>query len=183
MLLKEFAWCPRIAFLKSVSIMEPETPSMRWGKEQIKSVIQIIKGLARDAEILMEVYVRSWKLGVVGVVDVVALSNNTAIVFEIKSSVSPKKLWSKYIHHVVQLTAYAISVEETLHRYVDEAYIIGINNGSTVRIRITPQLRTYVSRLASELRWYLNKELLPPPTPLKSRCRECFYRKMCPRNP
>ncbi|MEM4681573.1 MAG: CRISPR-associated protein Cas4, partial [Acidilobaceae archaeon] len=141
-LLKEYAYCPLIAYYKTFLTMEPPTESMKYAKEKIdKNVVETkLRRKGIDGEFLWSVPVESKKLNVRGIADLVIVNGFRAKLVEVKLETSRRNLWKKYRHHVVQAVAYAIAVEETLKVVVDEITIVPLEKEGIVRIKLTPPI-------------------------------------------
>lgn len=180
-LLKEYAYCPLIAYHKIFSIMEPPTESMRYAKEKLdRGVVEFkLKAAGVDGSFLWNVPVKSKSLGVRGVADLVVVKGLRAWVVEVKLETSRRKLWARFRHHLVQALAYAVAVEETLKVVVEEIILVPLERGGIVRVRVTPHLRSYVARLAAELRAMVEGGAEPRGAVEKGKCRSCYYKRLC----
>ena len=182
-LLKEFVWCPRIAYLKYYTLPEPATESMLFPNYSRVELLSILRNAGIEGDIVMELPVESKSLRLSGRIDAVAIAPSEATPIEIKLYTSRKSIYSKSRHHLVQIAAYSIALEETLRKPVYKAVVVSLTNRRVFTIAITPRLRENVRRLAIELHKYIENEILPPPTPTKTRCTPCFYRKICGTTP
>jgi len=146
-----------------------------------KSVLAEIvrRYISEEFELLLEVPVESRKLGVVGRVDAVAVAILEAIPIEIKLDTSPRKMKRFSYHHLAQVVAYAIAVEETFRKPVRKALIISSEGNTVFEITIGLSLREYIYRLSKELMKIVEEEKIPRPTSNKKKCKTCFYRKFC----
>lgn len=86
-ILKEYAYCPRIAYYKLYSVSEPPTESMIYGKivaskDRLKEILEKA-GLKGD--VLLDVKVSSRRLGVTGIVDAVIINGTRAKIIEVKN--------------------------------------------------------------------------------------------------
>jgi len=179
-LLKEFVYCPRIAFYKYFSVWEPPTESMRAAKGYSKlDLLKLLRSYGVEGDVYAEHPVCSKLLGVCGRADAVVDCGQRLAVVEVKLDTSKSRLRGKAFHHMVQLVAYVIAAEETLRKPVRRAFIAVPSRWELIEVSITPALRQIAARLAEELRRYIEEEKPPPKTPVKSRCMHCFYREVC----
>ncbi|MEL9941026.1 MAG: CRISPR-associated protein Cas4 [Ignisphaera sp.] len=183
-LLKEFVYCPRLAYYKYFNFVEPATESMRYAKQVRPSAIEISKTISTfvkdSCELELERYVESPRLGLRGYVDALAICDKEAIPVEVKLSSSPEALKRYSLHHIVQLVAYAIAVEETIRKPVYRAIVVSLEPPTAFQIVLSPALREHVYRVARELHRMIEQESFPRPTAKKRKCSACFYKKMCP---
>jgi len=80
-LVKEYAYCPRQAYLKALTMWEPPTESMRYAKDKASTekLQEILRSSGFDGELITEVPVKSRKLGIVGRVDAVLIKRRPRI--------------------------------------------------------------------------------------------------------
>jgi CRISPR-associated exonuclease Cas4 len=158
---------------------------MRFAKTATPTLVELVEIVKNFIEeeftLLFEVPVKSRSLGVWGKVDAVAITKSEAIPIEIKLTTSPEKLKRFAIHHVVQIVAYALAVEETFRLPVRRVLVVSVEGNTVFQFTVNPSFREYVYRLSRELRRVVEDEKIPSPTPSRRRCRACFYRKFCSR--
>jgi hypothetical protein len=67
-LVKEYAYCPRQAYFKALTMWEPPTESMKYAKgiNNIEKLKEILRSNGFNGELITEVPVKSRKLGIVG---------------------------------------------------------------------------------------------------------------------
>jgi CRISPR-associated exonuclease Cas4 len=182
-LVKEYAYCPRQAYLKALTMWEPPTESMRYAKDKANTekLQEILRSSGFDGELITEVPVKSRKLGIVGRVDAVLIKRGHAFIVESKiSTVSRRGLFTRYNHVLIQAAAYALAVEETMKVTVDGVIIVNPEQGKAIIIKVTPNLRTQVVKLIMELRRHLEEQRMPSKTTNKAKCKACYYSKNCP---
>ncbi|MET1101040.1 MAG: CRISPR-associated protein Cas4 [Pyrodictiaceae archaeon] len=178
-LVKEYAYCPRIAYYKYFTIWEPPTESMKSPRYTKTWLAKLLRSHGIKGEILTEYPVRSRRLGIYGRVDAVVVSDKELYVVEAKLDSSRAKLRRKAFHHLIQLTAYAMAAEETFHKSIRKSLIIVLSRNDIVEVTITPSLRRTLLNIVNEFKRYVAEQELPPRTVKRSRCRYCFYRKIC----
>jgi len=182
-LVKEFVYCPRIAYYKIFSLREPATESMRYAKSVAPSRAQIVetvkKFVSEEFTLVLEAAVESKTLGFWGMVDAVALTDSEALPIEIKLVSSPEKIKRFALHHLAQIVAYAIAVEETYRKPASRALVISLEPPVAFEVRIGPGLRGYIYRIAREFWDMVKNEKIPRATASRRRCGACFYKKFC----
>ncbi|ADM27736.1 CRISPR-associated protein Cas4 [Ignisphaera aggregans DSM 17230] len=178
-LIKEYVYCPRIAFYKYFMYWEPPTESMKFARYSKIDILKIVRGYGIDGDIYMEYPVKSRSLGIYGKIDIVIDNGKRVSIAEIKLETSRARLWRKSYHHLIQLTAYTIATEETFHKPIDRTFIVTQIGGEIIEINISPNLRRTTINIVEEFKKYIQQQKPPPKTPMKTRCNHCFYRKIC----
>lgn len=79
----------------------------------------------------------------------------------------------------VQLAAQALCLEAMTGKLVAEGALFYAKSKRRRVVAISPELRSQVEGVASEVRAMLDSGRLPPPTADRSRCRECSLRGIC----
>jgi CRISPR-associated protein Cas4 len=158
---------------------------MRYAKAVTPSELRLAEVakqfISEEFTLVLEAPVESKSLGLCGKVDAVAITSSEAVPIEIKLETSPEKVKRLATHHLVQVIAYAIAVEETFKKPVWRALIVSSEGGAAFEIRVGPVLRERVYRLVKELWRVVEEERLPRPTPSVRKCSACFYKKFCSR--
>ncbi len=179
-IVKEYIYCPRQAYFKTHLHYEPPTASMRYAKDYWKGVNirEVLKANGIEGEVMVEVPLRSGKLGLVGKADAVLINNGELYIIEAKINVSRHSLFTKQTHILAQSLAYGLMAEEAFKRSL--SHLIFINeNGSVIKVKVTPWMRTWVLRIIREVKKILENPEPPSPTVNKSRCSACHYAKYC----
>ena len=184
---RQWVYCPRIVHFRLCQpVKRPVTYKMEEGKLQHQRIEELERrrtlrsyGLRDDeregrVERHFRVRLRSERLGLAGVVDLVLVAAQEVIPVEYKHSESPLGLNHKY-----QLVAYALLAEERWGRPVRRAFVRFIPSDRLEEVAITPNGRTFVRRTLEEIRQAVAAERLPPPTPRRGRCVDCEYRRLC----
>jgi CRISPR-associated exonuclease Cas4 len=178
-LVKEYAYCPRIAYFKYFTVWEPPTDSMNYAKLVKANLQRLLQSHGIEGTLYTEYPVRSKSLGIYGRVDAVVVADKRVHVVEVKLDTSKSRMKRKAFHHLVQLAAYAIAAEETFHKPLGRAMIAVLSRNKIIEVPVTPRLRKTVVSIVNELRRYIIEQKLPPRTPRRQRCNSCFYRKFC----
>lgn len=180
-LVKEYAYCPRMAFYKYFTMWEVPTKSMTYPSYTKLYLVSLLRGHGVKGDVQMECLVRAKSLGIHGKVDAVVVNEGRVYVIEVKLCTSKAKLKEKAFHHLVQVIAYAIACEETFKKPVEKAMIVVLSTERVIELGIKPRFRKLVIDMINEFRRYIEEERLPPRTSRKTKCYNCFYSKFCPK--
>ncbi len=173
-LVKEMVWCSAIPWIvANYGIEPPLTPSMAMGIELQKTMDR--EGVAEELGLpiprMFEVYVEDPRLGVYGVIDIVAGRKRLTIV-EIKAFRT-----RRVRHFEAQLYTYALLATRSLGAvYQAMLYSGSIVKRYSVDSYVLEKARSFVEKL-----W---KVVTSPEPPLVNqdprKCAYCRYRKLCP---
>lgn len=179
-LLKEYVYCPRYAFYR-IFIEKDFTTESMWDAKKFTAdhIVNTLKELCDKAKVLTQVSVRSKRLGLQGIADLILVSNGYAKVIEAKllSELSRRGLRRRYLHVVAQAGAYAMCIEETLNVSVVELGFVD-KNYSVLWLPYSPWIRRLVENAAYELH-YMYRTEEPPPKYRSTKCHYCCYRNIC----
>jgi len=185
--LKQYTYCPRIVFYRyCLPKIRPVTYLMEEGirsheeedrREERRSLRTY--GIA-NGERFFHLSLQSERLGLSGRVDLaIAIpsrdtSGAEATVVEYK--LSEQKAGA---HFKLQLTAYALLLEEAWGLPVQQAFLYSIPMRKAERISITPALRKKVTQTVTQIRQIIESEIMPPPPATQHRCVTCEFRRFC----
>jgi len=180
--LRQYAYCPRIAYYKHVlpGLGPPETFKMLHGRVEEDRLARLEarrklrryrlgEGVRRFGE-----WIACASLGLAGICDLVIESPIGIFPVEFKMTeggVAPG--------HRLQLAAYAMALEERHERPVQRGFVYLIPPEDVVVVQIDEALRKAVRSAARDIRAAVEGECLPPPTRLRSKCRQCEYLNLC----
>ncbi len=82
-------------------------------------------------------------------------------------------------HFKVQLAAYALLLEETLHIPVRRSFLYSLPLRKAEPVPITNALRKKVQEITQEIKDLMNGEYLPEATKASGRCPTCEFRRFC----
>ncbi|MEM0376700.1 MAG: CRISPR-associated protein Cas4 [Thermofilum sp.] len=174
-LLKEYAYCPRYAYLQLSVQRSYVTESMR----AALALGDPLAGLeAQGWRVATNVRVASRRLCLWGYADALLVNGKLVRVVEVKAltPVSRKALRGRLRHFLAQAVAYGMCAEETLHLTLDGVVVLG-REGAVLE-KVTPALRRYVESLASGLRAVVEQGRAP--APLRGpKCGYCAYAELC----
>ena len=179
--LKQWAYCPRIVFYNYVMPVDKKrTYKMQHGRSAEEAIDRLEKrrkltefGLAEGRR-HFHVWCNSYRLGLSGKLDLLVDSAAGLIPVDFKAS-------ERRIHanHIVQLSGYALLLEEKFQRTVERGFIFLIPIEEIVPVEITPERKQGVLALIDEIRSAIVRGATPPATEVRARCENCEYRNYC----
>lgn len=177
--LKEMAYCPVIPWIHAhLGYRTDPTPSMESGQQRVdadyKEAVAEELGLPRPYR--LEVPLRSPRLGLSGVVDVIA-GSGTYTVLEVKAFKRPRGRWR---HYRLQLLAYALLVMDTLGPVREAILYMG---GETLRIPVSERVVQETLKAIERLNVIIRSEDPPRPNIPSAKCTYCWYSRVCPSRP
>lgn len=174
--LKDMEYCPVIPWIKArMGYTEPPTPSMEAGRAVDADYKERVAGeLGLPRPYRLEVPLKSPRLGLSGVVDVVA-GEGPYYVLEVKAF---RRRWWR--HFRLQLLAYALLVMDTMGPVREAILYMG---GRAYKVPVNE--RTVEETLAAidRLRGILESEDPPQPPAARAKCAYCGYARLCPVRP
>jgi len=175
--LKEFEYCLIIPWIHyNIGYVTDPTYSMDAGRVRVNAdyKMKVAEELSLPRPYRIEVYVRSSRLRMEGIVDIVA-GNSKLIVVEVKAF---RRRGDRLRHFKTQLVAYALLVTESLG-VVREAVLY--NGGDAIRMLVTADMLLDVERKIRRLRNVIGSESPPRVVQPRQKCSYCWYRRVCPR--
>ncbi|MEB2837275.1 MAG: CRISPR-associated protein Cas4, partial [Desulfurococcales archaeon] len=176
--LKDMEYCPVIPWIKArLGYQEDPTPSMESGRlvdARRKEEVAEELGLPRPYRV--EVPLRSPRLGLSGVVDLIA-GEGPYTVLEVKAYKRPRGRWR---HYRLQLLAYTLLVMDLLGPVRRAILYMG---GEAWEVPVNERTITETLRAIERLRRILEAEEPPKPSPSPAKCAYCGYNKVCPVRP
>jgi len=179
--LKQFEYCPRIVFYNTVMPVERKaTVKMDRGKEEEFKLDALEKRrtLRRyqlgSGERRFHVWLGSARLGLSGKLDLLIISPKGYFPVDFKYTRG-----RPHPNHLFQLAGYAMLVEETFQSQVETGFIYLAPIQEVSAVNLTPELREQTLIHLEEIRKMIWEGILPPPTPVRSRCQECEFRNYC----
>jgi len=181
--IKQHAHCPRITYYeRCLSHVRPRTYKMDVGvleheeeqgraKRRSLNAYQVLEG-----ERLFDVSLVSERYSLSGTIDeVVRTANHEVIPIDYKGSSSIRTI------HRLQLTAYALLIEDVWNIPISHGFIYLIPKRKALRVAITAPLRQQVQEALIYMRQIVEHEEMPPPMPMEKRavCVGCEFRRFC----
>lgn len=178
--LKQYMYCPRILYYQvCLPDIRPTTYKMQEGVEAHREERQRAgRRSARwyglpEGERLFDVTVQSSALGLSGQVDEVIQTGTEMIPIDYKMARQVSH------HYKIQLTAYAMMLEETYRTTVRRGIIYLITTRKAHEVPISRALRDKVSQVLDVMRDIAEHETMPAPTDWRQRCPDCEFRRFC----
>lgn len=179
--LKQFSYCKRIVFYQYVMPVEKKaTFKMEEGKRAEEVIDKLEKRRSLKEYRLAEgtrhfhVWLRSERLGLAGKLDLLIESSQGRFPIDFKYTAGrPQR------NHVYQLCGYALLVEDAYQEAVTHGFIYLIPREEVVVVDLTPERKAETLTMLEEIRDMIQRESMPEPTPVRSRCAECEYRNYC----
>lgn len=181
-LLRQCCFCPRISYFQEVMQLQlTDKPWMKQGVDHHLRQTMLSRrrnlsrfGIAEDARVLSDVYVRSKKLGCHGIADMMLETTNSLYLVEFKiSELKPVK------GHILQVAAYAIAAEEQFHKPVSGVYILYGDRGKTFDVELSAALRRQVETTVTRVNSLLNGASMPDSPASAEQCGQCEYLNFC----
>lgn len=179
--LKQWAYCPRIPFYRYVLPVRP-APSykMQRGKD-VQGAVEALErrrgfrayGM-REGERRFGLWLHSERLGLSGKLDLLIVTPEACYPVDFKDTHGgPRR------NHRFQLAAYALLAEEAFERPAPDGFIYLVPEKRVVGLNLTEVDRDEVRRALADMRRMIEREELPPPTPVRARCEVCEFRNYC----
>lgn len=178
--LKQFIYCPRIFYYHTcLPGVRPVTYKMQKGIQAHES--ERVKAARRslamydlpNGERQFDVAVVSETLRLSGQIDEVIFTEKTLIPVDYKLARQGGE------HFKVQLTAYALMLEEAYQTKIEYGFLYFIAKRKVERVPITPKLRTQVSQALAQMRQISENETMPAATTWRQCCADCEFRRFC----
>jgi CRISPR-associated exonuclease Cas4 len=178
---RQWAYCPRVLYFNYVvPVNKKPTFKMETGRRQHAGVQALEKrrvlrryGLER-ADRLFNLRLHSPERGLTGIIDMALRDGDRYYPVEFKHSRR-----DYFHHHKLQLTAYAVLLEETMGALVPFGFIHNSWSGRTYRVEFTPTLRAELETALRDIRQMIQTERMPDPTPQRAKCADCEFRNWC----
>lgn len=180
--LRQFLYCPRVIFFRTVvPVGSPATVGMKLGKtahedhQRLEKRRQSFRFGVLEAKKVFEPTLRSSKLGLVGMVDMVLVSETEVIPVEMKSG---KSGWPG---HRLQLAAYGLMAQEEFSLPCSRGFLAyeGMEDNQIEEIKFEKGIFQEVFYTMGKMKELLTYGLMPEPTPIRGRCKDCEYKRHC----
>lgn len=179
--IKQYIYCQRIIFFNHVMPVEKKpTFKMELGKikeDELRALEKRRKLRRYDLDkgqrvFLLNLY--SPKYGLSGKLDMLIITKNGYYPVDFKYT-------DKYPgrNHLYQLGGYALLIEDEFREKVSEGFIYLIPKNDVLILNLTDKLKEEIIKMLDEMRLIIKREIMPPPTSYKNRCRECEFRNFC----
>lgn len=179
--IKNMAWCARTVYWgRMMGSLRPQTFKMADGKREHERAEDLEQRRSLRAYGLTEgerqfaVSLVSQRLSLAGRIDMVIRTTREVIPVEFKNTTGPPAL-----HHVYQITAQALLLEENGLQPVRRGFLYRIPAKQAHEVTLTPDMRRRTLQLIERAGVMLIEEKIPPPTPQRGRCLDCEFRRLC----
>ncbi len=182
----EYNYCPRFIYFMNVLAI-PQYEERRYLVQRGRE--EHAKRLERNKEYLWkkigavgrqsDVMIDSETLGLRGLVDeILTLRDGSLAPLDFKFSDSDRV----YRSHKIQIYCYALLIEEVFEKPVKKGYIFYIRGGSKqIEIPVTEAARRQTRADIKAVLEIIEREKMPGPTSVRSRCADCTYKNICVR--
>lgn len=183
--LRQYSYCPRILYYTyCLPLVRPTTYKMEAGVEAHRREVQregrrSLKpyGLS-EGERFTQVEVESCRLGLRGKLDLLIKSeqNGDARLIPVEYKYSRREVGP---HVRIQLTAYAMMLEEAHDTTIERGLVYLIPRREVVEVPITAPLRRKLLAQLEEMREIVLNERMPDPPKSRRQCVNCEFRRFC----
>lgn len=178
--LKQYIYCPRIFFYHAcLPKIRPTTAKMQHGidaheTEQKRATRRTMHQYhVIEGERHFDVPVFSNTLRLSGQIDEVVESPDGIFPVDYKLAKHAG------FHFKIQLTAYALLLEEQTNTSIKVGYLYLIRPRTMVEVRFTPKLRKTILHALEQMWQIVDEEIMPPPTSHPQQCTDCEFRRFC----
>lgn len=194
--LKQMGYCPRLVYyaycLPGLRVAPTHTMALGAEANQTTEALEHRRSLRayglREGTRRFDVWLESQALGLRGRLDMLIECADEVIPVDYKDSDGgiegqtgrARRTPSAVQHNwALQLTAYALLVEEAFEQPVRRGFIYYIPTRRAREVRFTSALRDEVRSLLAEMSEMIEAERQPEPTPFRARCGACEFRRLC----
>jgi len=172
---KNYVLCPLIPWIQARhGLHEDPTISMETGRMSAEEKMEIAEKLGLPRPYVVEKRLYSARLGLAGTVDLIA-GRRSLVVLEAKRYRRRRRLSR---HFIAQLMVYALLVNDIVGPVREAILYLG---GSVLRFQVTGEWLAEAERLVRAA-WRAVSSEQPPRSSVPARlCRQCWYRRVCPR--
>ncbi len=178
---RDYALCPKIIyFTKVIHLRERITEAMIFGREfhEEPPLAPIIPKL-KPKQILKNLQLISHKLRLIGKADYIIITKHGEYIpVDVKWS-DPEKGDKPQRHHKIQLTAYAMLIEENFKTTVKRALIYYSRAGKLIEFKISNHEKREVKSIINRIYEAIRSEEPPKVKPNPKKCMNCGYQKYC----
>jgi CRISPR-associated exonuclease Cas4 len=179
--LKQWAYCPRIVFYRHVlPVRSAPTYKMERGKE-IQAAVEALErrrgfrayGM-REGERHFGLWLHSDRLGLSGKLDLLIVTRDACYPVDFKDTEGGARR-----NHRLQLAAYALLAEEAFARPAPDGFVYLVPEKRVVALALTEADRDEVRHALAGVCRMIERQELPPATPVRRRCSPCEFRNYC----
>ncbi len=187
--LKHYFYCPRIIYFERVlGAAEQKSSQQEFSLNEHERLEGLEKrrkgglfylGELAEASKQFRVHLSSDRLNLVGVLDCVLVLGNEVIPVDYKQMRSLNG--RPWLDHKIQLTAYALLLEDKLNTVVRRGYLYYVPEERVLEVIFTQGMKRYVRRVIASITEMIREERLPPVRVGPSKCLGCGYYWVCKR--
>ncbi len=167
--LVQYLYCPGKVYFMKVMGIRLKKSKMVFGKESHEKL-----KIKAEGDIVYNLYLESPKYGIKGVVDAIILCEDEYCPVDAKFT----RFENPFYSWKIQLTAYAVLVEENFGVTVKKGYIYFIDEKRLREVEITPEDRKALKEIVKRVERIIDGERMPEVK--KSRkCEYCEMKKIC----
>lgn len=178
--LKQYEYCPRVLFFERCwPDFRPRTYKMDAGRgaHENESKLAARRTLGKlgleNGERHFDVRLLSNRLGLHGIVDEIIVTSTAAYPIDYKLA----RQFS--LQYKVQLATYGLLIEDQWNLPAPTGYLWLITSHKVERVILDSLLREQAYAMLQEMRLIIAQEMMPAPTPRRTRCRDCEFRRVC----
>jgi CRISPR-associated exonuclease Cas4 len=179
--LKQWAYCPRVVYYHKLMAgcgiptrkMEAGAQAQEW-LEPIELRRTLSRYGFREARRRTGLSLRDFRLGLAGKIDWLIEDGKQAAVVECKLTAGEPAP-----NHAIQLAGYAWLIERLYGWQVPVGFVYRVPDARLFAIPIGEPEREAVRAAMGGIRNMLKGEIIPAPTDVRARCRDCEYANFC----
>lgn len=179
--LKQHLYCPRIPWFR---LVQPVKSASTYAMERGHRVQDRVEALEKrrsfreyglpTGERLFGLWLKSDRLGLSGRIDMAVRTHVGVFPVDFKDTEGPVRA-----NHRVQLTAYAMLLEEYFDMPSSLAFIYRVPDDLVFTVEVGPVERDDVQRRLEAMRMAVQSEAFPEATSVRARCVECEFVNYC----
>lgn len=180
-LIRQYCFCPRIPYFQELLKLNPARPQwVRQGEDLHQKQEKVFKHRTlkrfnlEQAQQKFNIFVSSESFALHGLVDSILVNETHIFPIEFKlGGNKPRK------GQVLQLTAYAMLLEEEYRLSCPTGFILYESKGKTHHIEFTPKQQKQVIEIRDKIFNDLEKSYLPDSSATPAQCTQCEYLNHC----
>lgn len=178
--LRQFCFCPRIPWFKTVMQFEP--PEQAWVKQgkawhntqQQLHKKRVVSTIEPPFERKTDFYVKEANLGLHGYIDEISYNQDIGVVVEYKSDTQAPNKGQK-----LQLAAYAMAAASQLNIRVEHGVLLKGSGYKQFKVAMSNELKLEVIKISEKVRESMSKASLPTSSAQTAQCSQCEYLRYC----
>jgi len=176
---RQYAYCKRIIYFRHVAKISPrQTYKMKKGiayhEEKVRRKSQSIK---ENVRITYNVFLENEELGIYALLDAVGQEGEEYYPIEFKTG---KTYGIIPEHHFMQLVAQAMLIERQ-HKTKVKKVEIRYGQEKRVDYPLTEEDKKKIRKMQKEMTEMITREIIPEPTKIRPKCRDCEFWIACRR--